>query len=222
MNLTSATLLPVMLAIASPALCQSAQSAAAPRAYVTGMAGTVFDVDFERPATAVAVEFGERVHRDVQAYALLSYVDNLMSERMRGNLALAGAELSQSTGVPWEFRGRDRGLAFTVGGKFLFPGQMAFRPYFGGGLGVLNVKRRIQERDLGDVSGSFFALTGRGDGIVGAGETAVTRPLAEVVLGASGPAGRAYLDIAYRYRRAFHAFDSLAFSQVTVGIGVAF
>jgi hypothetical protein len=43
-----------------------------------------------------------------------------------------------------------------------------------------------------------------------------------VTLGVAGTAGRTYVDLAYRYRRAFHAFDAVAFSQVTAGVGVAF
>ena len=219
MNLKSLSLIPVLvLAAATPALCQDQTV----RAYVVAAGGTALNNDFERPATAVAVEYGERVHRDVQAYVAFGYVENLMSERMRGNLDLAGMELSQSTGVPWEFHGRDRGLTFTVGGKYLLPANRAFRPYVGGGLGVLNLKRRITERDLGDVSGTFFDLTGRNDGIIDAGATSVTRPLAEIILGAGGAAGRAYFDIAYRDRKAFHAFENIAFSQVTAGVGVAF
>ena len=55
------------------------------------------------------------------------------------------------------FAGRDRGLAFTMGGKFLIPADMKFRPYVGRrASGVLNLKRRITERDFGDVSETFY------------------------------------------------------------------
>ena len=154
-------------------------------------------MDFENPSSAFAAEYGERVHRDVQAYANYSYVDNLMSSRMRNNLEVAGADLTAQTGSLWQFEGRDRGLAFTMGGKFLIPGDMKFRPYVGGGLGVLNLKRRITEQQRGDVSEAFYALTGVNDGVIDAGETSVTKPLGEVVLGIGGAFGRTYVDVEY-------------------------
>jgi len=219
----SLSLLPVvLLAVAWPALGQETAANPAPRFYFTGIGGVAVNTDFERPATAVAVEFGERVHQDVQAYAVVSYVGNLMSERMRANLVNAGATLTQSSGVPWEFKGRDRGMAFAAGGKYLMPIDSSVRPYFGAGLGMLNLKREITERDLGEVSGDFFyGLTGLNDGVIEPTETSVTRPLAEIVVGVSSVSGRAYFDIAYRYRKGFHTFESLSFSQVTFGVGVA-
>jgi hypothetical protein len=212
----------VLLALAVPARGQDAWSSAPPRGYLTASGGAAFDTNFEHPATSVAVEYGERLHRDVQAYAMFSYVENLMSTRMRSNLTEAGITFTQATGVPWEFRGRDRGLALTVGGKFLMPIAASFRPYVGGGLGVLNLRRRISERDLGDVSESFVLLTGLNDGVIDADRVSATKPLGEVVLGAGGAAGRAYFDIAYRYRKAFHSFEQIHFSQVTAGVGLAF
>jgi hypothetical protein len=219
----SLSLVPVVvLAMVLPALGQDAATSPEPRSYFIGLGGVAFNTDFERPATALAVEYGERVHQDVLAYATLNYVANLMSERMRSNLVVAGRDLTQVSGVPWEFRGGDRGLAFSVGGKFLMPIASAYRPYFGAGFGALNLKRRIIERDLGDVSEDFFLLTGLNDGVIDAGQTAVTRPLAELLVGVSGATGRTYVDIAYRYRKAFNSFEPIAFSQVTVGLGVGF
>lgn len=221
MKLRTQLVLPVLvLAAAAPAFGQETQGP--PRAYLTAIAGAVVDTEFEHPATAISGEYGERINRDVQAYATMSYVHNLMSNRMRDNLELAGAQLTQSTGLQWQFRGRDRGLAFTAGGKFLLPVNAAVRPYVGGGLGLVNLKRRIIERDLGDVSGAFFEMTGLNDGVIDAGETSVTHPLGELIVGVGGPVGRAYVDVAYRYRKAFGSFEEIAFSQLTAGIGVGF
>ena len=212
----------VMLALAVPARGQDAPNSVPTRGYLMASGGASFDTNFDYPATAVAVEYGERLHRDVQAYATFGYVENLMSTRMRSNLTLAGTTLTDLTGVPWEFRGRDRGLAFTVGGKFLMPIASALRPYVGGGLGILNLKRRISERDLGDVSEAFVSLTGLTDGVIDADRTSANKPVGEILLGFGGPAGRTYVDISYRYRKAFHSFERLEFSQLTAGVGLAF
>ena len=80
-------------------------------------------------------EYGERVHRDVMAYANFTTCDNLMSSRMRDNLVVAGDDLTAQTGMPWQFAGRDRGLAFTMGGKFLIPADMSSVPMSAAGSG---------------------------------------------------------------------------------------
>jgi hypothetical protein len=220
----SLSLVPVVvIAMTSPALCQDAPAPLnPPRAYLSALGGAAVNMDFERPAAAFAVEYGERVHQDVLAYANFGYVHDLMSARMQNNLDLASDALSAATGLPWEFTGRDRGLAFTMGGKFLIPADMKFRPYVGGGLGVLNLKRRITERDLGDYTELFYPTTGLNDAVIDGGLTSTTKPLAEVMLGVSGAMGRTYIDVAYRYRRAFNSYEPIEFSQVTLGVGVTF
>jgi hypothetical protein len=145
-----------------------------------------------------------------------------MSDQMRQNLVAAGEILTAGTGQLWEFRGHDRGLAFTAGAKYLFPTRSTLRPYVGGGFGVLNLDRTIRERDLGDVTGEFFLLTSLpGDGIIAATETYTTDPLAEAIVGVSGAFGRTFLDVSYRYRWGFHEYGPIEFSQLTVGVGVA-
>ena len=211
----------VMAAMCVPALAQEGENEV-PQHYFTGTGGAAFNLDFEDPSFTFAAEYGERVlHRDVQAYANFSYVDNLMSQRMRDNLVLAGEDLTALTGVPWQFSGHDRGLAFTIGGKFLFPADLKFRPYVGGGFGILNLRRYVTERDLGDVSETFYDLTGLNDGVMDAGAVSANKPLAEILIGAGGAFGRTYIDVAYRYRKAFHSFEPIAFSQITFGIGYA-
>jgi hypothetical protein len=151
-----------------------------------------------------------------------------MSDRMRQNLVTAGQTLTALDGVLWQFDGKDRGLAFTVGGKFLAPIRSRVRPYVGGGIGLLNLKRRITERDFGEMTEDFALLGDVGvpvqylnDGVMKAGATSATKPLAEIIVGAGGAIGRAYLDVSYRYRKAFHSFEDIDFGQVTVGLGMA-
>ena len=217
----SLVLVPVVVAALSvPAIAQEKENDL-PKHYFTGIGGATFNVDFEDPAFMFAAEYGERLHRDVQAYANFSYIDNLMSTRMRDNLVLAGDQLTASTGVPWEFTGHDRGMAFVIGGKFLMPADLKFRPYVGGGFGILNLRRYVTERDLGDVSESFYDLTGLNDGVMDAGAISANKAMAEILIGAGGAFGRTYIDVAYRYRKAFHSFEPIEFSQITFGVGYA-
>jgi len=200
-----------------------AQSAPPPpvQRYLIAQGGVAVNQDFEQPTPVFGAEYGERVSRSVFAYLAVHYVDDVMSTRMRDNLAFTGAALTSTTGVPWEFTGRDRAFTFTVGGKYTIPSGSRIRPYLGAGIGLVSLERTITERDLGDVSREFYDLTGLNDGIVDAGGTSATKPLVEGVLGVGGPVGRAYVDIAYRYRRGFHSFEELTFSQVTIGVGAS-
>jgi hypothetical protein len=205
----------LVAALAVPAIAQDTSAGTPPAHYLIGLGGASVNLDFEHPSTTLAIEYGERLHDDVQAYANVGFVSNLMSDVMRDHLVTAGDLIGG------EYTGRDRGLTFSLGGRFLWPSDMRFRPYVGGGFGLLNLKRRISERQFGDVSEFFYEATGLNDGVIDASRTSVTKPLGEVMLGAAGTFGRTYVDVAYRYRHAFHA-QPVKFSQVTFGIGVAF
>jgi hypothetical protein len=207
-----------LLAFASPALCQQpADNASGNKAplqrYVTGEIGAI---SAGSTTMTLATEYGETVSRHSQAYVNLSYLDNVMTQTMEDNLVAAGQTLTLVTGTPYTFSGRDRGIAFTGGGKFVAGSSV--RPYIGAGGGVLNIHRKIDELSIGDVS-NVFAQTGLGDGVVNADNTTAIKPLVEVVGGVAFLAGKAYIDVNYRYRRAFHTPTTLDFSQVAVGIG---
>jgi opacity protein-like surface antigen len=147
----------------------------------------------------------------------LSYFDNVMADQMQDNLASAAASIMAITGVNRSFSGRDRGLAFTAGGKYQ-PGTRV-RPYIGAGAGALHIERTITEGTLGDVSLEFAQQTWYGDGIVSSGSTTAIKPLAEVVAGVGFVTRNMYIDVGYRYRRVFHTATDVDLSQVGVGIG---
>jgi Outer membrane protein beta-barrel domain len=210
---------PVLLTVlASPALGQNAQApAGGPGSYLIGVGGAALNLDFENPTTVVGGEFGERVHRDVYAYVGLTYLDNLMSQQMRDYLDQASANLGAS------FTGRDRGLAFTLGAKYLLPTTARLRPYFGGGFGLMNLERTISDPLIGDVTRIFPAISGLNDGVVPSGENATTNPLGELLVGFGGPFNRrGYFDVKYRYGRVFQASENVDFSQISAAIGVTF
>src|SRR5690554_4647093 len=79
----------VVAALAAPAFAQDAPVNMPPRAYLIGLGGAAVNIDFEHPSTAVAIEYDERLHRDVQAYANFGFVNNVMSDLMRSHLRTA-------------------------------------------------------------------------------------------------------------------------------------
>jgi hypothetical protein len=173
--------------------------------------------------TTISAEIAENVRRDLQIYASASYYDNLMSDVARDQLVSVAASLTVATGAPWQFSGRDRGRSFTLGAKFLVPTGATFKPYVGGGLGVINLRRTIVERSRGNLTDSFLAEFGSADGIVDVTQSNTNKPLGEVAAGFGVVVGRGYVDFGYRYRKAFHTqIESLNVSNLSVLAGVRF
>jgi hypothetical protein len=205
---------------AGSALAQSAGAPVAPqrigRGYVSALAGATID-----PGTTpvVSIEYGEDVRRSVQAYVTFTYFDDLMTPTLRDDLARTAASLATITSSPWQFSGRDRGLAFVAGAKYLI-GPPAVRPYVGAALGAINVKRTIIERTRGNLATALANDFNVGDPVLAS--RAVTGPLVEAAVGLGLSAHSTYVDIGYRYRRAFRFTDDLRVSQVSVGIGYRF
>jgi hypothetical protein len=209
---------PVVLALASPALGQDAPSApTTPRSYLIAVGGSSFDQNFDNPSVVVGGEYGERVHRDVFAYATLVYIENVMSSELRDYLETGSTPFGEVVS------GRDRGLAFTMGAKFMLPTSRNIRPYFGAGFGFLNIKRKLSTPLLGDITDIFPVLTNVNDGIIEPGEVSTNKPLGELTVGINGAfSRRAFFDVRYRYGRVFQTEVNIDFSQITGGIGVTF
>jgi hypothetical protein len=184
--------------------------------YLAALAGASFGPD---RAPVFAAEFGERLHPDVRAYATISYFENLMDRSVQRELDQVSEDLGNLTGIPWALRGRDRGAAFVAGAKYLVPSRTV-RPYIGGGAGFINLKRTITDRDVNPVDPTVFSPFDIDH--IDLSTSAVTRPMAEATAGVAFFAGRTYVDIGYRFRRAFQMRDALEFSQVGVMLGVNF
>lgn len=170
----------------------------------------------------LGAEYGQQLGQNAQAYATFSYHDNLLQAADRDTLRSVSQAMTLTTGLPYQFSARDRALALTLGGKFLVPTGSAIRPYAGAGAGMINVKRTISEALRGDVTLPFYADLGSVGGIVDPGQTSTTRPLGELIAGVDVSAGRAYVDVGYRYRKVFHAGGGFDFSQFSVGVGMRF
>ena len=207
----------VVVMTAAPALCQSASTP--PQRYMTGALGASFNA---QTAAAFAIELGESLNRRVQAYTAFTFFDDLMSTGARDNLAALGPAISRATGAEWQLHGRDRGLAFSGGAKYLISEGSSVRPYIGGGPGGLNIRRSISERTLGDVTDAVVLAFGAPDGMIDPAKVSTFKPMAEVLAGVGITTGRTYVDIGYRFRKVFRSTESFNFSQLSVGVGMRF
>ena len=213
----------VVLMTAGVAAAQQARVApSAPpleRGYMTAAAGASFS---DRRAATFAVEIGEDINRRAQAYAAFTYFDDLFNDRAVSDLANLANVLSIVKGGSWEFSGHDRGLAFSGGGKYLLSRGPRVRPYVGGGPGVMNIKRTITERSLGDVSDPVLLVYGAPDGVIDASKKSTFKPMAEFVAGVGFATGRTYVDVGYRFRKVFRSSEPFSFAQFNAGVGMKF
>jgi opacity protein-like surface antigen len=212
-----------MLLVAVPALAQQGPPVARQplRGYLIAGAGS--SVQTPQTALTVNAEIAENVTRDVQVYMSATFYDDIMSQAAKDDLVLVGQALTAITRSPWVLQGRDKARSFTVGGKFLVPTGMVVRPYGGGGFGVLNVHREIHELNRGDITEAFLTQFGSTDGVVDPTQDNTNHPMTEVAAGVGVVIRGAYLDLGYRWRKAFHTVhDSLEVSQVGVAVGVKF
>jgi len=209
--------IPVLLAcalgLASPGFAQQPQTGLVGM-YAAAFGGTVFD---PRRTPSFGIEVGDTVSENLEAYATLSYFHDLMDDTLSRDVAFLNELLTATTGRPWTLRGRDRGIGFVAGAKYV-SGRVV-RPYVGGGFGALNLRRTITDHQAGDVTAATLRDFGIGDTGLADG---VTKPLVEGTAGVGVAVGAARLDFGYRYRRVFQLSQPLDFSQFTAGIGVNF
>jgi hypothetical protein len=215
------SLVPYLVLLTATAATAQGRPASGPldRGFMTGSAGAVFA---DQRAATFGVEIGERLNDRTQAYVTFTYIDDLFSDRAADDLNDLAEALTFLSGQPWGFSGRDRGLAFSGGARYLLSRGPNVRPYVGGGPGVLNVRRTIIEQDLGDVSDPFFNTFGAPDGLIDVTKESTFKPMAEFIGGVGFGSGRAYVDAGYRFRKVFGAAESFTFSQFTVGVGMRF
>jgi hypothetical protein len=207
--------------MATIAVAQQPRPAAPPRlenGYMTGAAGASFS---DKQSATFGIEIGETLNSRVQAYAAFNYFDDLFNNQAASDLTDLGNYLTALHGTPWQFQGRDRGLAFSGGARYLLSRGPTFRPYVGGGPGVLNLQRTITESLRGDVSDPVLVVFGAPDGFVNAADESTFHPMAEFITGVGIAAGRTYVDVGYRFRKVFNV-ESFTFSQFTVGVGMRF
>jgi len=211
----------LVLMTATVAAAQQGRGTSSPldHGYMTGNAGASFS---DQRAATFGAEIGQRLNARTEAYVAFTYFDNLLTDRAAGDLATVGSVLSNVTGRAWEFTGRDRGLAFSGGAKYLLARGPTFRPYVGGGPGVMDVRRTITDQRRGDVSDPYLAVFGAPDGFVDASMSSTFKPMVEFAAGVGIASGRTYVDVGYRFHKLFGSDDSFSFSQFSVGVGMRF
>ena len=87
---------------------------------------------------------------------------------------------------------------------------------------MLNIRRSISERTLGDVTDAVVLAFGAPDGMIDPAKVSTFKPMAEVLAGVGITTGRTYVDIGYRFRKVFRSTESFNFSQLSVGVGMRF
>jgi len=213
-----------VLLVAAPALAQQRPVPNAPRplrGYLIGGGGA--SINTAQTSVMLSAEIAENMTRLVQAYMSVAFYDNIMSDASRNQLQQVGSALTTITGTAWEFDGRDRARTFTFGGKVLVPATASVHPYVGGGFGALNVRRIIHEQSRGNVTQAYLAQFGSPDGVIDPTDTDTTHAMGEVAAGVGAVIGKAYVDVGYRFRKAFHTGgQSFDISQVGAAVGVKF
>jgi hypothetical protein len=200
---------------ASPALAQSVQPVGLPvGVYVAATGGALLSPN---TTGAFGAEFGDRIHPHVVAYATLTYFEDLMDSSVSDQLASASRTLTSVTGRSWNLQGRDRGVGFVAGGKYLIT-RGSVRPYVGGGLGALGLRRFVTDARAGDVTLATFNDLNIGDRALT--DKTVVRPLGEAAFGVDFEFGRTHSELGYRYRHAFNLTNTPDFSQVVAAIGI--
>jgi hypothetical protein len=209
---------PCLVLLTATAAVAQGRPAAVDHGFMTGSAGASFS---DLRAATFGIEIGEQLNDRTQAYAAFTYFDNLFSDRAAADLNSLAATLTTINGEPWVFTGRDRGLGFSGGARYLLSTGSA-RPYVGGGPGVMNVRRSVSEAALGDVSDPLLATFGAPDGFIDATKMSTFKPMGEFIAGVGISSGRTYVDVGYRFRKVFRAAESFSFSQFSVGVGMRF
>ena len=167
------------------------------------------------------MEYGERVTPNVQAYVTLTFLDDVMRKNLNAELAELSDAISDLTGMPWHFTGRDRGVAFVGGARYRARLTRTVRPYLGVGAGALNIRRAIDEQSIGDVR--LAVLNDYGIGSAELTGESRTRPLVEGLAGVVfTPGRRLHLELGYRLQKAFGFGEDVTISQVSVGVGYRF
>ena len=217
--LTSLSALGIVLVCAAPPVF--AQEPIGPGVrddgWVSAIAGAAFGSQTQANAT-FAVEYGDDINRNAQAYLTVSYFENLITQNLRDDLAQLSAALTATSGIPWNLHGSDRGVTLVAGARYLPVTAGLIRPYVGGGAGVINLDRSIADVRVGDVTTAVLSEFGVGS--LSLATKAITRPLIEGAVGVSFYSGPVYVDVGYRYKRAYRInSNQLGFSQGIVGIG---
>jgi opacity protein-like surface antigen len=181
------------------------------RSYVMGNGGVTFGTE---TAPMVGAQFGTSLGSSLQLYAGGGYYDNVLPGGVQTDLDQAAEALTTVTGLPWEFDAKARAFCVSGGARYLFDTGSAMRPYVSAGAGFANLKVRVSEVDLGDITEDFVEA--------GLDDATTTKPLVEFGGGVAVPiGGHLYLDAGYKFIKIIDA-DGANISRAMVGFGARF
>jgi hypothetical protein len=179
------------------------------RGCVVGVGGLTFQSEV---SGLFGAEFGAAVAPNVLVYGQVGRMINILPKSVQDDLDDAAQTLTLLTGDRWEFDGKVPATYFGGGVKFLFPTAAPVRPYVLGGVGLAHMKASITEVDLGEVLDDLV------EGFLDEDEVKGTEFAFEFGGGLSIPAGRALLDVGYRFMR----INEVNVSRFVGGFGVRF
>jgi hypothetical protein len=181
------------------------------RGLVGGRIGTTFGTE---AAPFFAGEVAGNVARDLQIYGTVGRMNNVLPGSVQDELDDVSSLLTALTRVRWDFEATAPAFVGTGGVRYLIPIRAAARPYAMGGIGFGNIRLKVKEVDLGDVT----------DDLIDEGyldDDTITKLAFEFGGGAIVPFGRVYVDVGYRFMKFVDAED-VNISRVYAGFGVTF
>jgi hypothetical protein len=180
------------------------------RAYVAAVGGLTFQAE---TAGLFGAEAGFHVTRDLVVFAQGGRMLDVLPRSVRDDLDAAVETLEAFTGRPWNFEAQVEAAYFGGGIKYLLPTGTGLRPYIVAGIGGVNYKGSLEERELGDVLDQAIAL-----GVVDEDDVRGTEVAYEVGGGISASSGRAQLDAGYRLMNV----KGVNISRLAAAIGIRF
>lgn len=201
---------PIILAVIL--LCWSAVPALAQD---TGRVSAIGGITFQtQPDALLGGEFGANLHPNLEIYGGVNFMRNVLPRSIQTDLDRLSDILTEETGNVWGFRADIRAFTGAGGVRFRVPTRTSFRAYMLAGGGLANIKVRIRERDLGEMTEDLLNE-------VGITDTTDTKPYLEVGGGLEFPVGALLFDAGYKFGRIVGE-RNLNTSRVYFGVGARF
>jgi hypothetical protein len=181
------------------------------RGLVGGRIGATFGTE---AAPFFAGEIAGNVTRDMQIYGAFGRLNNVLPSSVQDDLDDVSAALTALTRVRWDFEATAPAFVGTGGVRYLIPTGATARPYAMGGLGFGNIRLKVKEVDLGDVTDDLMD-----EGYLD--DDTINKLAFECGGGVIVPFGRTYVDVGYRFMKFVDA-EEVNISRAYVGFGVTF
>ena len=180
------------------------------RGHVAGVVGVTFQTQSDG---VFGGEVAVNVHPILQLYGGVNLMQNVLPRSVQADLDELSQGLTTATGTVWDFNASARAVTGVGGVRLRLPTGSAWRPYALAGAGIANLKLKVSEIDLGDITDDVAQELGA--------DASTTRPFLELGGGLEIPVGALFIDAGYRFGRIV-ADDGLNMSRVHFSIGANF